>query len=723
MKVDPRSLDTELYGRGFSVGDSDRSFHLLAEMPKALWRARYWLAMAVFLGGLIAAIISLGLERKYTAVSRVMIDTRSSAEAPLSSSVAGLPVSAIVIESELEVMRSYDLVERVIDRLDLANDPEFQPSEPSFLSPGVLISSVKSAIKALAGMVGIASPPPPGSEELAAMVAREQLVRSVAANVSVSQVGNLSAVFAVYYTSLDGQKSAAIANAFAEEYIAKQTEEKVKALDLATGWLSDRTVEMNVNLAELNAELESNAYRAPYSSDSEVENARRLRATTEIRLRSARSTEATLSAEIATVEDLLGQGKPLEAARAIGEPSPSLRTAITAGNNDAALERRLDADLRQLKARLSQATSNASELDRSMAALTEKLDAQAQFESESRRLENEIHATETVYENFLSQLSVRQSQDAILQPDARIIARARPALEPSRPNRTRFALAGAFLAGALAAGFIIFRELFQTKLRTFNDYESATGLQVLGMMPFSAARSETLRRVIGGGPPTDDATLKWARKLRANLETIRPEPQNQIITMVSAMQSEGKSTSVVLLGQVYANAGLRTLIIDCDFWRTPFGQRAMPDTPSLEMVVDDPALFDQAVHVIENSKLEILPATGKIDDPARFLSSGKLQRYLTTLKGRYDRIIIDMPPVLPMVDVVSLARVADSVLFLARWNGVSKGAVRSALRILKDVGVQPVGVVATLVDADKAKDYSDDAFAYMLESYKYSYGN
>lgn len=81
-----------------------------------------------------------------------------------------------------------------------------------------------------------------------------------------------------------------------------------------------------------------------------------------------------------------------------------------------------------------------------------------------------------------------------------------------------------------------------------------------------------------------------------------------------------------------------------------------------------------------------------------------------------------MPPVLPVLDFATMANFADLQLFVIRWNSTPKSAVWSAIRTLQDVGVVPVAVVATLVEAGKAHTYSDDAFSYADKKYLSSYG-
>lgn len=168
-----------------------------------------------------------------------------------------------------------------------------------------------------------------------------------------------------------------------------------------------------------------------------------------------------------------------------------------------------------------------------------------------------------------------------------------------------------------------------------------------------------------------------------------------------------------MLAYAYAQAGERTLILDLDLWRSPF-RRAFRFTEKTRTdILGAGDQLEQHVISFPDLPLSILFAGGGSEDLA--VAQDLLQP--TALVARYDRILVDLPPVLPVADFAHLANVAESTLFAIRWNSTPRSAVQSALRVLNDVGVYPAGLLATLVRGEKAHGFADDAFSYTDRRY------
>lgn len=579
-RLDPSQLDSQLYNRDFLQGRNATELRAIGDVVRALFRSKFLIAAAVVLGAVLAFLFSRTLEDEYTSTARVMIDTRVQTEGGISSADTILPISLTSLESEAEVLRSLDLVERVIDTLDLQQDPEFAPVDEQAASSddesegngpasneteGGLADRAKGLVNAI-----LARLPEGGSGEEAAPEAegnlteildKQMVIQAVAERLSVEQLSSVSAVYTISFTSTDRLKAPVIANAFAEQYLAMQLQTKLDALDRSTTWLNDRTREVNERLAELNSELEAHMLDAPFASEEDLANARTQR-------------------------------------------------------------NRLATRLNQTSAADS---GTRAELEAALATLTAALTAQGAHEAETTRLENEIEVTETIYSNVVAQLGVMQQQDDILRTDAQIISEARPAVYPSSISTKMIVALGGIGAAFLACAAIAFFELRQRNLRTVSDFEETTGMPVISLVPRSRGRNTPICALINRKMLADDRLEKCARKLKSSLAASGRE--QQVIAFVSALQGEGKSSTALLLAQACARTGERTLLLDLDFWRSPYRSFISRGAPGFDHIMAYPETL--ADHVRRaGDQLDILPATRNTEAPSDIPYSRHLDGFM-----------------------------------------------------------------------------------------------
>ncbi len=743
-----KALDAELFGSSFTPTTGEDEVRLLGDLVRALWRARIWLFGIGFFAGVVGYALSYTSEVGYTSVAQVMIETRTS-EDEFGPAGSGLPISVTALESELEVLRSHDLAQRVVDRLGLDQDPEFAGSDED---EGGIDLSPRAAIRAVKGLIAdlIPAEKEARTEAEAAQteedLLREEVVTSVVSKRSVDQVGNVSAVFAIRFTSVDPRKAAVLANALAEEYLASQTSAKLVALERSQGWLSERTIELQERLSALGVELERQLLDAPFTVE-EVETMKALRSSAERQLNTADTAVAEILELRRNVLILISQRNYSEAAALIPGASSELQTAVATATaeNTAQLELALDAELDRLTGQIAQREAVVETLRAEIDQFRDALVTVAEHDAEARRIESDIRVSEAIYQDFVSQLSRRTQQDRFLNPDARIIAFARPSLTPSEPRRAQTAVLLALVAGFIASIVVMLQEFRQSGLRTVSDFEQATGLPVLGTIPRFRARNAPINAVLSQAGSIDPGLIQFARKLYSSFaallytQPLKPgtrsrsasmtprevqaevgqmnRKENQIIACASALDGEGKSSTMLLLAGACAYAGEKVLLIDCDFWHSPFRALA-PESPSgYYAALRDPNLVDALVVDTDEDDVFILPAARGVEDPAALLLSDEFGNLVNALAQEYDRILIDTPAILQRIDIAALYRLANTVLMIVQWNSTNKGAVNSAIKALQDVGVTPSAVAATQVDTKRAAGYGDNPFAYANRSF------
>lgn len=187
-----------------------------------------------------------------------------------------------------------------------------------------------------------------------------------------------------------------------------------------------------------------------------------------------------------------------------------------------------------------------------------------------------------------------------------------------------------------------------------------------------------------------------------------PDKPYRTLLITSAGPSEGKTTVATCIATVMAQAGQRVLLIDCDL-RRPRVHRVFhksSDVGVTTALLDDD--IDAAVMPTDIPNLSVIPAGPIPPNPAELLQSERFKTFLDQAKARFDRVIIDSPPVVAVTDAAILSTITDGTVLVVRAFATSKDLARHALRSLRDVGVKMAGCVLNAVNLSR-------------HEYKYSY--
>ena len=189
------------------------------------------------------------------------------------------------------------------------------------------------------------------------------------------------------------------------------------------------------------------------------------------------------------------------------------------------------------------------------------------------------------------------------------------------------------------------------------------------------------------------------RSLRtAVLFTARGAPP-KVIVVTSAVAAEGKTVGSLNLATALAEAGSRVLLLEADL-RHPRCHRTLgvDAARGLASVLAGQEELESVIHSLEAPRLSFIPAGAVPPNPAELVSSARMREIVASLRSRYDFVIIDTPPVLPVTDAVVLAREADAVVLVVRGHGTPSGLVREARDRLVMTGAPLLGVVVNDVD-------------------------
>ena len=701
--------------------------------------------------GLVAvalmALIIAQATPMYKASSRIMLDTRTFKVVSTEAALSGVDTLNLgAIQSELEVIQSEFLIGRVVDRLGLASNPDFNGTRaPGFLDATLEpmremwhngIASLLSPQQAQPAAPQQATPARSGKVE-DSDPARRAAIGAVMGRLNVQLLGR-TFVIMITVESPDGTMSARIANAIAEVYLADQVDNKNEANRRATEWLEERLAELRRNLQV--AEEAVATYRrdkglsgspeATVSAQTLSElNGKYIAAKTkriEKEGRLVALARASLNPnELAGIEEvsknaILSQlrTQEMELTRKVADLStqfgPNHPKLKQAESELAAVKSRFQQQTQSItlaiRAELDAAKSEEEELRTQVERSAVLNGATSQYEAELKQLEREAQSNRALYESFLNRFKELREQQDIQRADARILAYAWPSGAPSSPNY-KTGLFGAFVVGCLLgmAGAIAAEKLDRV-FRSASQVEQATGVAVLGMIPL--VKGSVGQRASIVSQVLDKTTSSAAEAMRAvftaiSLSNLDRPPR--VIAVTSSTPGEGKTTFAAALGGLLTkmNASRRVLLVDLDLRRAnlavAFGVGKDRGGTIDEYLMGTKTL-DQCVRRHEISGVDYICARPDTPNAPEILESHAMKAALATFADRYDLVMLDSPPVMAVSDARIVSQLADYTIFIVHWAKTARDVVTTAVGALLNV-TDRVGIVINKVNLTKHAMY------------------
>ncbi len=187
------------------------------------------------------------------------------------------------------------------------------------------------------------------------------------------------------------------------------------------------------------------------------------------------------------------------------------------------------------------------------------------------------------------------------------------------------------------------------------------------------------------------------RKLRTNIDYSSFNKEIKVMNLTSSFPGEGKTVTALNLAVVYSQGEQKTLLIDMDL-RKPKLHRGfnLSNAQGLTDIIIKNKSKDDMIQEV-NEFLHVLPAGEKMPFPAEFLMSKKLQALIETLKGEYDRIIIDCPPMTAVTDASIISKFTDGTIIIVASRKTNADVAQGIVKTLKDNGANILGSVLTRV--------------------------
>lgn len=660
-----------------------------------LWRGRWIILLCVFVLVMIGGYYSYRIATPmYPAQATVALNLQQQQiVTDIESVIAAGGSDTTAINTEVEVFRSRGLLGRLVDRLDLTGDPEFNAAlrDPSLRTR-------------LMRRLGLAPP----SREDADGLARNRAIDALQSRLEVTNIRQ-SLAFTLSILTTDPDKSALIINTFAELYVEDQIVTKLEAAAQATEFLSRRTSELQQSLETLEQDL------ARATEQSNVVSQEVLQAQN-LQLRDLRERIVDQTRRNTTAQSLLDR---LNAATDL----PHL-IAVAEASDDIVLERiamqyRTDR-LETFEARAALDAAIASLADDGLREATqlgaleasaETLTAQVQAQSEDlialQQLAREAEAARLLYQSFLTRLQETNVQQGLEAADSRILSEAVPRPAATPRHNINLPLSG-LLGLTLGAGIVLLRETLFTGFRSPDDLRRQTDSTVLASIPlFGTGVRHDIVRHLRENP--NSIASEAVRNLRTSILMSDMDNPPQVILVTSSVPAEGKTTIAVALARnLAAMEGKRALLLEADIRRKTLRAYVDADadaTTSLGDLLMGKTAANDAVLWNAELGVDVLAGSDVPMNAADLFASNRFADMMAALRARYDFIVIDTPPVLAVPDARVLARHADAIIYAVHWSRTTRMQVHQGLEMLNSIGITVAGTVLSQVDTRKMKSY------------------
>jgi polysaccharide biosynthesis transport protein len=703
-------------------------------MQSAWRRRRLVIGMALIPAGLAVGLMMLR-PAVYPAEALIELQLgRADPALPVAAGPAAVALEASsVVLGEARIVRSGMVARRVVERLDLMNDPGF--------SGEGLISHLAARF---ADLFGTADQQATQNRKI------DNAARALENGLSV-QTDNRSYLISISFSSTQPEVAEKIANAVAQEYLAHRLEANVAAAGTAAAWLTGqiKTVEGQLQAADAAVAKyreQTGLIEVDAQNDSLQQRALREFAA---QLSAASLARINDEAQVSRIEHLLDSNSPLAASELQTQPliQAAAQRETDAERALADLQSRLGPKhpaVQQAAAAVEDAQAAlTAEARRAVELLRGKLVTSRATEADLRsRVENmqrevigdsakqvELHNLRSTADSLRDQLHAltRNRDQTLALRDLRIVPASLvvPAQASAKPAGPSPKLVGplALIFGAIGGvALALFLERRDNGLRTSQDVATTTDLRCLGLVPELPA-DECL--LVEPHSPAKSSTRtvfdEAVRLVASGVGLLRSGDgdgggRGRIVLVASALPDEGRSSLCAGLARAVSQTGRRVLVIDGPPRRFDPSSAALkrtPVPPGSNVALQTVKRAGGTVHTIQR-----VSATA---DSLDVFSSPFVTRALNEARKHFDVILIEGAPIMLVADALVLGAMADHVIFVARWAHTKRHIVAAAMRRMEEHGVAVDGVVLARVDVQKHDklDLHDDG-AFHLTPNKYN---
>jgi polysaccharide biosynthesis transport protein len=704
---------------GFGTEPAERTFDV-RQYLHFVWRHWLFIASVTALVFVIGVVYLARTTPLYTATAQVLLERAARAPTDTSSTNFDRFDDSAFFENQLAIIRSDPLLRRVVVKERLA--------EPR--------PAAKEAQSTDAAKEGLAA-----AEEQSILGA----INGLRGALAVARSGKAQ-VLSISMTSTDPAKAAQLANAVANAYVVNQLDARFESAKQASAWLSDRLVELRHQLRD--SEEAVTKFRSEHglvhSGPTIALNEQQL-GELNSKLIAARTEAAEKKTRVDFLADVAGGKKTLDSLPDTLQSTGQVMTALRGKLADASQRQadllaryssrhpavvNVEAEKRDIERsiaaetqRMIQAVNAEYALAKARLAATEQAMREATGQGglnyedsvRLRELERTAAVNKSLFEDVLQKAKITDEQSTFRPREARIIMPAQTGGQ-SFPDTRKVLLTALFIGLGLGVGGAIAIEMLNAGFTGSRQVEDALGLPVLA----SVGRMDKGKLVSKDGQalplvfyhvhyplsPFSEAI----RTLRSGIHMSDVDRPPKVIHVTSSRPGEGKTTIAISLAISAATAGLKVAIVDADL-RHPSVSRLfkLQQEKGLVDLLIGATTFEKVLRFQNDLNLMVIPAGSKTLNPPDVLGSERMKALISHLGETFDYVVLDTPPVGPVIDPVIVANLADKTIFVVQWASTPRELVETSLR-QASAHKRVAGVVLNSVNQDRARKYGGEYY-------------
>ena len=708
--------------------DNEQELNLL-KLWQIVW-LRKWTLLAMMIVAMALATVAVYMMTPiYRAGATLLIEDEPNKVLSIEQ-VYGLEGSGTdYLQTQIELLKSRALAERVVRQLDLTHYPEFDPRQQP--EPWVDVPRMRAAVAQWLPFLA-ADEPPVEPEDLTEEKIFDLVTRKLMSRTGVAPMGK-SQLVKVEVDMADAKMARDTANAIADGHIQIQVESSMNLAMMATQWMNNRLGELREKL--LDSENRLQAYREAenlvdvkgvttisadelaMTSDRMI-NARRARAEAESQFQQVEAMKKGGWTRMASIPAVLGhplsqqfsaqeaqaRARVEELSKRYGPKHPAM---IAARTELAAASASVRAQVEQVVAGIERnyqlALANERSLQTSFDGNKSEIQDISRKAFKVRELEREVDSNRTLYDTFMTRLKETTATSDLQNSNARVVDHATLPRIPVKPQKALIIGVAGLLALALGAGIALLLNALNNTVHSVEQVESKLGLPVFGIVPKLAKlkRNEVVRLYAAN---KDKLFSESLRTLRTRVILFGIDKPRKVVLVASTLPGEGKTVVAANTATAFGQLE-RVLLIEADMRRPTLAKNlGLPDgTPGLVALIRGDATASQCVRAING--VDVITAGGIPPNPLELLSSPAFGALMTTFESQYDRIIIDSPPVHTVSDAVVLGTYADTLVYVVNAGVTTMAQVERSISQLRQNNVPVSGMVLNQVDIRKAQRY------------------
>ena len=668
---------------------------------------RRWLVISTFVSILLLTVIYLFKATKvYEANVRIQIDREGANPLQVGDLYAAEAREHDYLNTQYKNLQSRTLLQSVIDELNLDQDPRY--------------------------------------------TAEQDKVLALSRDLRISPI-RLSRLVDVRVQHSDPQKAVRIANTLADKFIDQNLEQKVQSTFEAVQWLKTQVESAQQKVTTSEQSLFQYRKSNNEVSLEEGENIVRqslLQAQTE--LGKVRSEAVQAQRAMAEVERLLQTGEPIETIPSIADSATvqrlrqevSIEEANLAAllkryrdkwpsvqatrNRIAALQETLTVECQKQLNTLRNQASILRTKEEELVKLVQREEAK-QLALNSLRiaydnLRREADNNKTIHSNVLVRLTETELMSRMTSNNMRVVD---PATEPFNPVKPRVVLTlmlGVVGGMAVSLALAFFVSYLDDSIKSQEDIEGYLRVPFLGYVPNIKTNSVVERDLQAHLHPQSNAAEAF-RTVRATVSLTHKADKYRVLSITSTIPSEGKSLVASNLAIVHAQAGLRTLLVDADLRRPSVHKAYQLHSPVglSAFLTKETDKLENIVHASEVPNLDIVCCGGLPNNPSELIGSTRMMEFLNRVKDRYDRIVLDCPPVSAVSDPLIISAMSDGVIYVTKFNKIRREHGRKSVARIQNAGIHILGVVINDIDFEGKDSYYYSYYYYQNRYYASHY--